>query len=84
LPPAATPRTKYLETYGAVRLVRAFTDAEYRVFNAMMAGSGVEVTAALSVRRRDVYPDVREVRLQHEDLQSRSDRARRRVGVAVH
>jgi hypothetical protein len=62
MPPAADPRTHYLETYEAQRLVLAFADPEYRAFNALMAGSGIEVSGARNVRRRDVFPDVREVR----------------------
>jgi integrase len=62
VPPAGDPRTNYLETYEAVRLVNAFADEEYRCFNALMAGSGIEVSAALSVRRRDVDEQLREVR----------------------
>lgn len=61
VPPANDPRTKYLETTEAVRLIQSFADPVYRGFNALMAGSGIEVSVALSVRRRDINASRREI-----------------------
>jgi integrase len=61
LPEAGAPRLHYLTTEEA----RALADAQpgqYRAFSALLAGSGIEVSVALGLRRRDVDREHREIR----------------------
>lgn len=60
LPKAADPRELWLETADALRLAEK-QDEPYRTLSALMAGSGVEVSAALRMRRRDVDVKNREI-----------------------
>jgi integrase len=60
LPKAADPRDLWLETADALRLAEK-QDEPYRTLSALMAGSGVEVSAALRMRRRDVDVKNREI-----------------------
>jgi integrase len=61
MPPAGKPRIHHLETEEATKL--ADTQAEpYRSFSALLAGSGIEVSVALELRRRDVDVKNREIR----------------------
>ena len=61
LPEAGAPRLHYLTTDEA----RALADAQpgqFRTFSALLAGSGIEVSVALGLRRRDLDLDNREIR----------------------
>lgn len=53
LPPAGKPRIHYLETDEAKKLAHAQPEP-YRSSSALLAGSGIEVSAALKLRRRDI------------------------------
>jgi integrase len=61
LPAAGKPRIHYLETDEAKRLADAQPEP-YRSFSALLAGSGIEVSVALTLRRRDVDTAHREIR----------------------
>jgi integrase len=61
LPAAGKPRIHYLETDEAKRLADAQPEP-YRSFSAMLAGTGIEVSVALTLRRRDVDVAHREIR----------------------
>lgn len=61
LPPLGGPRDVWLSTEDAERLVLQ-QEGDYRALSALMAGSGIEVSVALSLRARDVLAKVREVR----------------------
>lgn len=61
LPPAGKPRTKFLETPDAIRLADA-QPSPYREYAALLAGSGIEVSVALTLRVRDVDTKHREIR----------------------
>jgi integrase len=70
LPPAGKPRIHYLETPEA----KALADAQphpYSAFSALLAGSGIEVTVALGLRRRDVDLKHREIRAAGTKTHSR-------------
>lgn len=60
LPPATKPRDIWLETADAIRLAEA-QPSPYREFSALLAGSGMEVSVALKLRRRDVDTKSREI-----------------------
>jgi integrase len=53
LPRPSAPRTMYLELADVERLLKALPK-EYRGFEALLAGSGIEVSVALQLRQRDV------------------------------
>jgi integrase len=53
LPPAAPPRIKFIETPDAIRLAEA-QPTPYREFSATLAGTSIDVSSALEIRRRDV------------------------------
>jgi integrase len=61
LPRPSAPRTLFLDIPDIVRLLEALPK-EYRAFEALLAGSGIEVSVALSLRVRDVDMEKREVR----------------------
>jgi integrase len=61
LPRQGPPRTIYLDTPDAKRLADAM-ESPYREFCALMAGSGIEVSVAINLRRRDVDTGKREIR----------------------
>lgn len=61
LPAPGRPRVAYLETADARRLADA-QPAPYAAFAALLAGSGIEVSVALTLRRRDVDVPNREIR----------------------
>lgn len=61
LPPAGKPRTHYLATAEAIALADA-QPAPFREFAALLAGSGIEVSVALALTRRDVDVKNREIR----------------------
>lgn len=52
-PPAAPPRTRYLEHEEVLRLVDAMP-GNYRVLSAIMHATGMELSVAISLKRRDV------------------------------
>jgi integrase len=61
LPAAGDPRVLFLETKDAQRLADA-QPGQYRIYSALLAGSGIEVSVALQLRRRDVDEKHREIR----------------------
>jgi integrase len=61
LPRAGRPRTLYLETADAIRLADAQAHP-YREFSALLAGTGIEVSVAMKLRKRDVDTENREIR----------------------
>lgn len=61
LPKAPKPRTQYLDTPDAIELADAQA-SPYRELSALLAGTGIEVSVALKLRRRDVDVDNREIR----------------------
>jgi integrase len=61
LPPAGKPRCNYLETVDAKRLADT-QPSPYREFSALLAGSGIDVSVALKIRKRDVDVANREIR----------------------
>lgn len=60
MPAAGKPRIHYLETEEAVKLADAQPEP-YRSFSALLAGTGIEVSVALNLRRRDVDVKNREI-----------------------
>jgi len=60
LPSAGAPRVSFLETADAIRLAEA-QPSPYREYSALLAGSGIEVSAALKLRRRDVDMTKKEI-----------------------
>jgi integrase len=60
LPAPDDPRDLWLETADALRLAEK-QDEPYRTLSALMAGSGIELSAALNIRRRDVDVKNREI-----------------------
>jgi integrase len=70
LPAAGKPRIHYLETEEAKRLADAQSEP-YRSFSALLAGSGIEVSVALTLRRRDVDVAHREIRAPGTKTHSR-------------
>ncbi len=61
LPPAGDPRVLFLDTPDAQRLADA-QPGQYRIYSALLAGSGIEVSVALKLRKRDVDEKKREIR----------------------
>lgn len=61
LPSAATPRTLFLDTPDAQLLADA-QPSPFRELSALLAGSGIEVSVALRLRRRDVDARKKEIR----------------------
>jgi integrase len=61
LPKASAPRIIYLETADAIRLADV-QPSPYKELSALLAGSGIEVSVALGLRRRDVDAPNREIR----------------------
>lgn len=61
LPSAPAPRTMFLDTPDA-QLLADRQPSPYRELSALLAGSGVEVSVALRLRRRDVDARKKEVR----------------------
>lgn len=70
LPSAGAPRVNYLETAEAIRLADA-QPGQYRNLSALLAGSGIDVSVALCLRRRDVNHDKREIRARGTKTYSR-------------
>jgi integrase len=76
-PAAAPPRMRYL----ALDQMRALIDAQaepYRTLSALLHGSGMEVSVALALKRRDVEPERREIRARGTKTKARD----RQVKVA--
>lgn len=61
LPPAGKPRTHHLTTAEAKELADAQPEP-FRTFAALLAGTGIEVSVALALTRRDVDEKKRQVR----------------------
>jgi integrase len=70
LPAAGEPRVLFLETADAIRLADA-QPGQYKNFSALLAGSGIEVSVALNLRRRDVDAKNREIRAAGTKTHSR-------------
>lgn len=70
MPPAGRPRIHYLETEEAKKLADAQAEP-YRSFSALLAGSGIEVSVALDLRRRDIDVKNREIRAAGTKTHSR-------------
>lgn len=70
LPPLGPSRDYHLETEEAEALVKE-QDGDYRALAALMAGSGIEISVALSLTARDVYAGIREVRARGTKTHSR-------------
>lgn len=60
-PKASPPRQRYLAMHDIVKLVEAQPEP-YRTLSALMHGTGMEVSAALRVKRADIDPLTRKVR----------------------
>ena len=60
-PRANDPRCRFLETVEAIHLVKSMPTPEHRAFQALLAGTGIEVGVACALRRRDVYIGDREI-----------------------
>lgn len=61
LPAAGAPRVLFLDTKDAKRLADA-QPGQYRIYSALLAGTGIEVSVALQLRKRDVDERTREIR----------------------
>lgn len=61
LPAAGDPRVLFLDTPDAKRLADA-QPGQYRIYAALLAGSGIEVSVALQLRKRDVDEKHHEIR----------------------
>jgi integrase len=61
LPAAGDPRVLFLDTPDAQRLADA-QPGQYRNYAALLAGTGIEVSVALQLRRRDVDEKHKEIR----------------------
>jgi integrase len=61
LPAPGKPRVRYLETEEAKQLADA-QPSPYQALSALLAGTGIEVSVALALRRRDVDVANREIR----------------------
>lgn len=70
MPAAGKPRIHYLETEEAIKLANAQPEP-YRSFSALLAGSGIEVSVALNLRRRDIDVKNREIRAAGTKTHSR-------------
>ena len=70
MPAAGKPRIHYLETEEAIELANAQPEP-YRSFSALLAGTGIEVSVALNLRRRDVDVKHREIRAAGTKTHSR-------------
>jgi integrase len=60
-PRAGAARQRYLEMHDTMKLVEA-QDDPFRTLSALMHGTGMEISAALKVKRADVDPLTRKVR----------------------
>jgi integrase len=60
-PPAGAPRLRYLDVADMKRLAN-FQPEPYDALSALLGGSGIEVSVALTLRRRDVDMQRREIR----------------------
>lgn len=61
LPAPADPRINYLDTEDAKRLADA-QPGQYAAFSALLAGSGIDVSTALTIRKRDLDELHKEIR----------------------
>lgn len=61
LPAPGDPRVHFLDTKDAKRLADA-QRGQYRIYSALLAGTGIEVSVALKLRKRDVDERNREIR----------------------
>lgn len=69
-PRAAAPRTRYLSHEDVLRIVEAL-DEPYRTVVAVMHGTGIEISAALSLRRRDIEFDRKQIHAHGTKTKSR-------------
>jgi len=70
LPPAGKPRTHHLTTAEVQRLADAQPEP-YRTFAALLAGTGIEVSVALALTKRDVDTKARQIRAAGTKTHSR-------------
>jgi integrase len=61
LPPQGKPLAHYVETHEAKALADA-QPGQYRLFSALLAGTGIEVSVALALRVRQVEKKTKEIR----------------------
>lgn len=61
LPPQGKPLAHYVETHEAKLLADA-QPGQYRPYSALLAGTGIEVSVALALRRRHVETKTKEIR----------------------
>ncbi|HTE45154.1 MAG TPA: site-specific integrase [Gemmatimonadaceae bacterium] len=73
LPAPGGPRVAFLETVDAKRLADA-QPSPYAAFSALLAGSGIEVSVALTLRRRDIDEKNREIRAAGTKMTHARDR----------
>lgn len=60
LPSVGAAREKWLETHEAEQLAEKL-EGDHRALSALMAGSGIELSVALALQVRNVYPTMKEV-----------------------
>src|SRR5436190_22100118 len=58
---AVQPRVRFLDEPDLIRLAKAHEEP-FRTLSALLAGTGIEVSVALGLRRRDVDTLTREIR----------------------
>lgn len=69
-PSPATPRRRHLDHADVLRIVSAL-DEPYRTIVALMHGSGVEVSVVLSLKRRDIDLERRQIHAQGTKIAAR-------------
>jgi integrase len=69
-PAASAPRLRYLDHPDVKRIIAALEEP-YRTIVALMHGTGIEVSAALAVKRRDLDLNRREIRARGTKTKSR-------------
>jgi len=72
-PSPGKPRDHHIETDEAIALAEA-QPGSYRNFSALLPGSGIEVSTALTITVRDVFRDTREIRARGTKTQTPRDR----------
>lgn len=75
LPPPGKPRLHFLDTPDAIRLADA-QPAGYRELSALLAGTGIDVSVALALTRRDVDEQARTIRAKGTKTHTRDRVAR--------
>ena len=65
-PSAGAPRQRHLDMHDITKLVEAQPEP-FRTLSALMHGTGMEVSAALRVKRADVDPLTKKIRAHEQD-----------------